>query len=94
MPHSQNKSGDLSHSLSPGGAKPEIPGTASCKMEYGLHEVVMSTVMSDKVKDARRATIESKPDILGVTGVPWSSSVLTGTVGKSNSNKKRVCGQA
>ena len=56
------------------------PGAAGCRLEYGLHELAMCTVMSVKVKEARRVTIESKPDTLGAHGSSWSTSVSTGSV--------------
>ena len=55
--------------------KTQSPGGANGRIDYGLHEHVMRTVVLDKVKEARQATIESKPDILGLRGQTWSSTV-------------------
>ncbi|KXZ41192.1 hypothetical protein GPECTOR_667g796 [Gonium pectorale] len=45
------------------------------KLNYGLHDSVVRLPVLDKVKDARKATIDSKPDILGLRGPTWNDSV-------------------
>ncbi|GFR46348.1 hypothetical protein Agub_g7920, partial [Astrephomene gubernaculifera] len=53
---------------------PAVPGRAG-KVNYGLHDAVVRLPVLDKVKEAKKATIESKPDILGVRGPVWNGSV-------------------
>lgn len=55
--------------------KTQSPGAANGRIDYGLHEHVMRTVVLDRVKEARQATLESKPDVLGLRGQPWTSTV-------------------
>ncbi|GLC47133.1 hypothetical protein PLESTB_000602300 [Pleodorina starrii] len=45
------------------------------KVNYGLNETAVRVPVLDKVKEARKATIESKPDVLGLRGPTWNDSV-------------------
>mmetsp|Transcript_20193 Transcript_20193/g.44026 ORF Transcript_20193/g.44026 Transcript_20193/m.44026 type:complete len:395 (-) Transcript_20193:381-1565(-) len=56
-------------------ARNTSPGTAYGRINYVLHENVVRANVLDKVKEARQATVESKPDLLGVRGTPWNGSV-------------------
>ncbi|GIL48305.1 hypothetical protein Vafri_4581 [Volvox africanus] len=51
-----------------------VPGKAG-RINYGLNETVVRVPVLDKVKEARKATIESKPDVLGLRGPVWNDSV-------------------
>ncbi|PNH12031.1 putative proton ATPase 1B [Tetrabaena socialis] len=43
------------------------------RLNYGLHDVVVRVPVSDKVKEAKRATIEGKPNILAAPS--WQQTV-------------------
>lgn len=48
------------------------PGAANGRIEFGLHESVMRTAVLDKVREAKQAILDSRPDPLGTRGSPWN----------------------
>ncbi|KAG2486709.1 hypothetical protein HYH03_014638 [Edaphochlamys debaryana] len=53
---------------------PAIPGRTG-RLNYALHETAVRQPVLDKVKEAKKATIDSKPDILGLRGPNWEDTV-------------------
>jgi hypothetical protein len=55
------------------------PGVAGSRLNYGLHETVTRIPRSESVEEARKNHFT--PDILGLRGSPWDSSVARNAQG-------------